>query len=169
MRRLLLLDDEINVLHALQRTLRQCRFARALRIEFFTDPEQALVRAGEIDFDVVISDFQMPGMNGVEFLQCLRQLQPDAVRLVLTASTDFETVKQAINVAQIFRYIPKPWASEELQEAVRLALAQRDESDRVGLQTGSLTAQQLDERRLEAAEPGITKVNWGPDGSVLLD
>ena len=169
MRRLLLLDDEANVLHALQRALHQCQLATDLRIEIFTDPAQALVRAVEVEFDVVISDFQMPQMDGIEFLRRFRQMQPDAVRLILSASTDFDTVKRAINEVEILRFIPKPWQLSDLQEVILLALARRENTDSVKLKLGELTPQQLAERQLEAEEPGITKVNWDTDGSVRLD
>ena len=169
MRRLLLVDDDVNVLHALQRSLRQCAFAREVRTELFSDPLQALARAAEVDFDVAISDYQMPQMDGITFLQQLRILQPDAVRLVLSASTEFDIVKRAINEAEVFRYIPKPWHLSDLQEIIPLALARRDQHDATRMQGGDLTPQQLAARRLEAEEGGITKVNWGPDGSVHLD
>lgn len=169
MRRLMLVDDDKNVLHALQRSIRQCSFAAELRIELFTDPLLALERSRTVEFEVAISDFQMPQLDGIHFLQRLRVLQPDVVRLILSASTEFETVKRAINEAEVFRYIPKPWDLADLQEIIPLALARRDELDATRLQTGELTLQQLALRRLEAAESGITQVNWGPDGSVNLD
>ena len=168
MKRLMLVDDEPNVLHALQRMLRQCVFAQPLRIETFTDPLLALARAQEVEFDVAVSDYQMPGMNGVTFLQHLRLLQPHAVRLVLSASTEFDTVMRAVNDAEVFRYIPKPWQLSDLQETLVLALARRVENDQTQLQLGQMTQRELEERQLEADEPGITKVNWGPDGSVML-
>ena len=152
MRRLLLVDDDVNVLHALQRSLRQCAFAAELRAELFNDPLQALLRAAEVDFDVAISDYQMPQMDGVTFLKKLRVLQPDVVRLVLSASTEFEIVKRAINEAEVFRYIPKPWQLSDLQEIIPLALARRDQLDASRLQLGELTPQQLAARRLEAEE-----------------
>ena len=58
MRRILLIDDEINVLHALQRALRGCLPVDQLQIEIFTDPEQALLRCGETDFDVAVADYR---------------------------------------------------------------------------------------------------------------
>ena len=169
MRRMLMIDDEINVLHALQRSLRQCGFADQLRIELFTDTGDALARAAEVEFDIVLSDFHMPGMNGIAFLQSFRQLQPEAIRLVLSASTQFDTVMRALNEAEIFRYLAKPWQQADLQAVIGQALARRDEADRIGVQAGRMTTQEIAARRLEADEPGITKVNWGPDGSVMLD
>jgi two-component system probable response regulator PhcQ len=176
MRRCLLLDDEINVLHALKRALRSCFSERALCVEMFTEPEQALLRSGEVTFDVVISDYRMPQMNGVEFLTMVKGLQPEAVRLILSASTEFETVMSAINRAEVFRYIPKPWQIEDIKKTLELALERHDQlvadlrlADELRAQRGQLTPQELEARRLEAEEPGITKVNWGPDGSVRLE
>src|SRR5882724_6652487 len=122
MRRLLLVDDEINVLRALQRALHRHFRGEEMRVEICEDPVQALVRAGEVAFDLVISDYRMPPMSGVEFLKAIRNLQPDAVRLMLSASTDFDAVFNAINDAEVFRYITKPWQDSDLEEVIRLAL-----------------------------------------------
>ncbi len=176
MKRFLLVDDEINVLHALQRTIKQNIREPELRIEILTDPEQAVLRCAEVSFDLVISDFRMPKMNGIEFLKQVKALQPDAVRLMLSASSEFETVVNAVNEAEVFRYIAKPWQVEEIEESIRLALARREEilgdrklADEVRVQRGELTPQDREAKRLEEEEPGITKVNWGPDGSVHLE
>lgn len=175
MRRILLLDDEINVLHALHRISRQIFSRSDVRIEIFVDPEEALLRVGEVSFDLIVSDYWMPGINGIEFLKIVKSIQPDAVRLILSASTEFETVFEAINQAEAFRYISKPWTSEELEEVFLLALAYRDKSlderrlaDEMRVRQGTLEPQEHEARRLEEQEPGITKVNWAPDGSIRL-
>lgn len=176
MRRLLLLDDEINVLQALQRTLRQCFPGADLQIETFTDPELALLRSGEAEFDIIVSDYRMPSMNGVDFLKTVKGIQPDAVRLALSASTEFETVMQAINQAEVFRYVAKPWQTDDLKKTVEAAFLRRDQileerrlAEELRAKLGALSPQELEIRRLEAEEPGITKVKWGEDGSVQLD
>lgn len=176
MRRLLLVDDEVHVLQALHRALRQSFTGQNLHIETFTDPEQALLRSGEATFDVVVSDYRMPGINGIDFLKMIKQTQPDAVRLVLSASTEFETVMQALNQAEVFRYIPKPWQGDELTATLAAAFARYDQAvedrrlaDLLRPEQGELTPQELEARRLEAEEPGITKVNWGEDGSVRIE
>lgn len=177
MKRLLLVDDEINVLHALQRALRQCLASvEDLRIEVFTEPEQALLRSGEVAFDVIVSDYRMPGMNGAEFLATIKGIQPDAVRLVLSASTEFEAVMNTVNKGEVFRYIAKPWQADDLKATFELAFARREQTledrrlaDELRARRGELTPQEIEAKRLEAEEPGITKVNWGTDGSVHLD
>lgn len=176
MRHILVVDDEINVLHALQRTLRQAVFDEELRVEVFTDPRMALARGREIAFDVVLSDYRMPEMNGVEFLNAFKEIQPDAVRLTLSASTEFDTLMQVINQAEVFRFIAKPWQAADLIETIQLALMRHDETmenlrlfNELRAQFGEITAQEIEAKRLEAEEPGITRVKWGDDGSVHLD
>lgn len=165
MRHFLLVDDEVHILHALQRMVRHIFRGQELRIEIHTEPGEALARIRETMFDVVVSDYRMPGMNGVDFLEMVKAAQPDAVRLLLTASTEFDTAMNAVNRAEVFRYLAKPWHLEQLKAVLEQACERRD---LLRLERGELTPQELEERRLEALEPGITKVNWGPDGSVLL-
>lgn len=175
MRRILLVDDEVNVLNALVRAMRQHLQIEDLRIETFCDPFDALTRCGEVSFDIVISDFRMPQMTGVEFLHAIKEAAPTTVRMILSASTEFETVTSAINDAQVFRYISKPWLIGDLQEGIRMALLHRDKlladagrSDRLKVATGELTPEQRQVEELEREEPGLTKVKWGPNGEILL-
>lgn len=177
MKRIVLVDDEINLLQALRRTLqRGLGDGEHYVIELFSDPCEALKRAAEVSFDLVLSDYRMPQMNGVRFLKALRELQPDCMRLILSASTDFGALMSAVNEAEVMRYLVKPWSDEELVATVQEALTRHDETredrrlaDEMRLQQGEVSAEEFERRRLEAEEPGITRVNWGPDGSVLLD
>jgi len=175
MRRILLVDDEVNVLHALVREIRQHLQLDDLRIETYTDPFDALTRCGQCTFDVVISDYRMPQMTGVEFLHAVMQVAPDTVRMMLSASTEFSTVAGAINEAQVFRFIPKPWQVVDLQENIRLALAQRDllrserrMADQQRVLNGTMTVEQRDARLLEDEEPGLTKVARDRNGDIVL-
>jgi two-component system probable response regulator PhcQ len=176
MKRMLVVDDETNVLNALRRALLRAFAGDDLHIEIFDDPRLALERVGNQIFDLVMSDFRMPPMDGVTFLKGVRQLQPDAVRLILSASTDFDALMTAINEAEIFRYLTKPWDDAELVATVRLGLARREQlledrrlADESRFFQGDMSVEEIELQRLEADEPGITKVKWGPDGSVLLE
>ncbi|HEY8097137.1 MAG TPA: response regulator [Methylobacter sp.] len=172
----MLVDDEINVLHALRRNLRSVPGEEEMKLEIYTDPQQALTRAQEIAFDIVISDYRMPKMNGVEFLQTFKTIQAETVRLMLSASTEFGTLVNVINQAEVFRFIAKPWQTFELKETIQLAFARRDQLmedlrlfNALRAQCGEMTPQEFEAKRLEQDEPGITKVKWGADGSVQLD
>ena len=172
--RLLLLDDEPHVVAALQRLLRQ-HFGRSLAIDTQVDPVQALALAELRHWDAVLSDYRMPQLDGLEFLRRLSTLQPHAVRLVLSASCDLETVMRAVNDVGVFRYLVKPWQTEALiehvQAALRHARVQSEEralANAMRVQRGELGAQEAERRRLEEIEPGITHVEWGPQGEVIM-
>jgi DNA-binding NtrC family response regulator len=134
MHRILLVDDDSSVIHALERLLVRSVAADKLSVETYTDPLQALARAQEAVFDVVISDYRMPTLDGVSFLKRWRALQPDSVRLILSANTDFETLLQAINEAGIWRFLPKPWDNRNFVDSVLAAcdeFMQHDEERRL--------------------------------------
>lgn len=174
MQTILMLDDEPNVVAALRRTLRGPLAARA-RIECFTDPHAALARIDEQAFDLVMSDFRMPLMDGVQFLRFVRELQPQSVRMVVSASTDMNAVMGAVNDVGVFRYVVKPWTTDLLIEDVHAALAlSHSQREQQRLAEAMRAHQRLhdaageEQRRLEALEPGITQVAWGPQGEVLM-
>jgi len=125
MARILLVDDELNVLRALKRSLARVLPPDDTMIEMFTDSHAALRRCAQVPFDVVISDYRMPELNGLELLARVKTLQPDAVRLMLSATSDFAVLLEAVNTVRITRYMQKPWNDDELHDVVRQALATR--------------------------------------------
>lgn len=179
MHRIMLVDDEPNILKALRRTLGTSvtdgHDVFEIQIELFDQPQAALERAQDAKFDLVMSDYRMPGMDGVTFLKSFYTLQPNAVRLILSGYADLGAVIGAINEAQIYRFITKPWQDYEVAATLTQALAFQNLqlenqrlADLVRVQQGTLSRQELELRRLEEETPGITQVNWGPDGSILL-
>jgi len=172
MRRILILDDEPSVLNALRRTLRAAFPQGDVVIEAFDEPEAAVLRAGEQDFDVVISDYRMPGLNGADVLQLVKGLQPDAVRIVVSATTEMVDIVNAVNRAEVFRYLAKPWQQEELVATVQDAFARRDALVRAkpGKPAAPPAADGRDAvlRQLEQDEPGITRVDWDEHGNIRL-
>ena len=174
MSRILLLDDEPNVVFALQRLLRRSLPA-SIKVEGFDNPLKALARTDVVSFDVIVSDFRMPQMNGVQFLGKVRDKQPQAIRMILSATTEVETIMTAINDVEVFRYLTKPWREDELVSCVQLALERAQKNlqelkavDEMGVRQNALSAQEAERRRLEEQEPGITHVEWGPNGEVLM-
>lgn len=171
---MLIVDDELSVLTALQRSLR-LRYGRRLAVETQLDAGHALKRVEVQDFDVVISDLRMPAMDGLTFLSGVARLRPHSVRMVLTGSADFETAQRAINDTGVFRYLCKPWDDEEMTTHIDAALAharllreQRSHAQAWQDQVNAISPQELERRRLEEMEPGITQVEWGAHGEVLM-
>ncbi|HEY4081893.1 MAG TPA: response regulator [Burkholderiaceae bacterium] len=177
--RILLVDDEPQVLSALQRLLRhglRDAAGSAYQVETFTSACAALERAADASFALAISDYRMPDKDGIGFLRELRQLQPDCGRIILSGYADLNALVTAINEIGISRFISKPWTDFELLSAIQqalslraLALENQRLADEVRVQRGLLSAQDAELRRLERIEPGITRVQWGEDGSFILE
>ena len=179
MPRLMLVDDEPNILSSLRRCINAIpaeAFGGKAVVETFMAPAQALARAQEVAFDLVISDYRMPDMDGVNFLSRLIEIQPNISRLILSGYADLHALIGAINRVQIFRFIAKPWNDHELETAIAQALAHRQLimenqrlADLVRVQEGRLTRQEVELKRLEELHPGLTKIKRGADGSIDLD
>ena len=181
MSRILIVDDDESILKSLRRllSLTPCTagdITFKLSIDLFSSPEDALEKARHTAYDLVLSDYRMPVMNGVQFLKAIREIQPDAARLILSGYADLNGLISAINEAGISRFISKPWNDYELLSAIGQVLALRELTlenqrlaDQARLAMGTISAEEVERKRLEAVEPGITHVTWGPDGSVLLD
>ncbi len=122
MLRILLVDDEPNILSALRRCLAGIDVSQldgeALQFETFTTPEAAIERSEEQDFNLVISDYRMPSMNGVEFLSRMMQIQPAAPRVIISGFADRDAIIAAVNEVHLTRFIEKPWKDEELRQTV---------------------------------------------------
>lgn len=168
--KILIVDDEPNVLKALTRLLKDYNPISA------GSGEEALELAQHQDFDLVISDYRMPGINGIDFLILFKRMQPDAIRIVLTGFADLEGAQHAINEAQVFRFINKPWSNLEIVNVVenglahkRMLMENRALADQVRAQQKLLDEKDALIKALEAEEPGITQVNWAEDGSIILD
>jgi response regulator RpfG family c-di-GMP phosphodiesterase len=139
---LLLVDDEPSILSALRRLFRQQGY-RTLTAE---GGEAGLELARNESIDLVISDMRMPGMDGAQFLQRMRQHKPDTVRILLTGYADISSTIAAINGGQIHRYIAKPWDDNDIVVVVREALTRRSLELR-NLELTNLTVRQNDELR----------------------
>jgi two-component system probable response regulator PhcQ len=131
MSRIMIVDDEEGILNALRRLLVRapCRYGRLvyeLKVETFASPDAALERARQESFDMVLSDYHMPSMNGVEFLARIEQIQPDAARMILTGCDDIDLINNTMLGANIFGVLPKPWNDSLLMSMIAQALNHRD-------------------------------------------
>jgi response regulator RpfG family c-di-GMP phosphodiesterase len=115
--RVLVVDDEPSILHVLQRTLENAGY----QVTACTDPVQALAHLKERSYQVLSADYMMPGMTGAQFLAQARVIQPETLRILLTAANDFSAAVAAINDGQIFRILSKPWSRAELLGCIRQA------------------------------------------------
>lgn len=169
--RIQLVDDEPNILSSLRRLLKP----QGWQVDTFNRVEDALGGLLEHEYAVIVSDYQMPTADGVTYLQFAKQKQPHAIRLVLSAYGDRESMIKAINQAEVYRYLSKPWDDYEVVAAIKSAIdlyqlqkenqRLREEND---AQRAMIKAREEELLRLESDNPGITRVRRDADGSVLL-
>jgi two-component system, NtrC family, response regulator HupR/HoxA len=113
---ILIVDDEPRVLDALEAIL-----AAEFRVVRAGGGEAALEVLARDRVAVVVTDYRMPGMTGVELLRRSQEHAPDTVRIILTAYTDVDSLMEAINTGRIYHFVPKPWEPNELLVIVRRA------------------------------------------------
>ncbi|HUV51097.1 MAG TPA: HD domain-containing phosphohydrolase [Anaerolineae bacterium] len=113
-RSLLIVDDEPNTISSLKRQLRHESYS----IYSANSGEEGLRILKENDVGVVLSDLKMPEMDGITFLENVKQIKPDVVRVLLTAHGTLENAMDGINRSQVFGYLTKPWSFEALNGTV---------------------------------------------------
>jgi len=118
---ILCVDDEPSILSALRRLFR----ARGLQVKVAEGGAAGLALLESETVDLVISDMRMPEMDGVAFLEQVRQRWPDTMRLLLTGYADINSIMGAINRGEIYRYIAKPWDDNDIVLIVQGALRHR--------------------------------------------
>jgi response regulator RpfG family c-di-GMP phosphodiesterase len=137
---LLCVDDEPNILSSLRRLFRPAGY----RVLLAESGAQGLEVLEKEAVDLVISDMRMPEMNGAQFLAQVRARWPDTMRLLLTGYSDIQSIQDAINCGEIYRYITKPWEDGDILLVVRHALERRGlEQEKLRLET--LTLRQNEE------------------------
>ena len=119
---LLIVDDEEMVLTSLRAFL-------TLETEYelltFSSTAQAIEAARERSIDLVVSDYLMPGMTGIDFLLEIKKLHPYATRILLTGYADKENAIKAINEVGLYQYVEKPWDNSELKLIIQNGLERR--------------------------------------------
>ncbi|GFO54487.1 two-component system response regulator [Geomonas sp. Red276] len=118
MAEILFVDDDNLIL----RFSRDLFLSKGVSILTATNAEEALEFFIDHEIAVVVSDNQMPGMTGLEFLSHVKSISPDTVKVLISAFVDLPTALAAINGSEVFRYLIKPWKNEEILEVVKEGL-----------------------------------------------
>jgi CheY-like chemotaxis protein len=118
--KILLVDDESNMLDSIKR-----EFGGEFQIETANSGQEGLVKLSTMGpFAVVISDFRMPRMDGIKFLERVMVDAPDTVRMMLTGNADLQAAVDAVNQGHIFRFLTKPCPPELLKRSIDDGLRQ---------------------------------------------
>jgi response regulator RpfG family c-di-GMP phosphodiesterase len=116
--KILVIDDEQNIINALRRVLRK----EGYQIIFANSAEEGLTILNREKISLVLSDQKLPGIQGTELLKMVKEKYPDTVRMLLTGCVDISIAQEAINKGQIFKFIIKPWDNEDLRATIKLGI-----------------------------------------------
>jgi len=157
-------DDDADVARVVARSLKR----EHLQLMSTTEPQEALEWIVDNEVAVLVSDYEMPVMNGIELASRVRELSPTTVRVLLTGHLDIETALASINEGEIYRFIPKPLHVDALVSVVHQAIAYHHELAAVATARHRAIERARAEAKLEAKFPTITTPARAHDGAYLL-
>jgi len=114
-RTLLIVDSEALLVAAVKRALR----SEGYRIVTADSGEAALDVLARTPVQVILCEHRLPGMSGPQFLAKATRLYPDTMRLILSGYTELESVLDAVNRGEIYRFLTKPWDDVQLRQNIR--------------------------------------------------
>ncbi len=181
---ILLVDDEANVLKSLKRLFIDTDY----RVLTASSGQEGLDICARESVALVISDYRMPEMTGVQFLAEVKKLYPNTIRIILSGYADVVAIVEAINDGQVYKFLSKPWNDQDILTTVRRSLEHyslQEENSALLLElqianrelkkhTGSLE-QKVDERSRDlvlknrALETAQRLLNLLPAGVIGID
>ncbi len=115
-------DDEANILKTIIRSMRSANF----KVLTTTEPTEALKFCLLESVQIIVSDFRMPGINGVELLTSAKQLKPDLHRIILSGLADENLIDEALKNEVVHQYLVKPIKMTELQTLLETILSAKN-------------------------------------------
>jgi DNA-binding NtrC family response regulator len=161
----LLVDDEPQVTEALKRALRREPFEFLTATSALAGEEVLKLR----QIDVVISDEQMPGVSGSEFLSRVRKLYPHTIRMILSGQATLQAAVRAINEGEVYRFFLKPCNPTDLTFTIRQALMHKrlEEQSRRLLREYQKQAAML--AKLDNPGSDLLRVDTDAQGAIVID
>ncbi|MBU0675132.1 MAG: response regulator [Proteobacteria bacterium] len=157
---IIIVDDEPAVLSSLKRALIEAEY----QVATFPNGEQALASLAENPTAVIVSDFMMPGMSGIEVLDRAREISPDTIRVLITGALDLDVALEAISRGEVYRIIRKPWNDLELKVTITQCLEQYH----LIQENHHLQQQLIDQARIEMVKALVVTLNHEINNSLVF-
>jgi DNA-binding NtrC family response regulator len=162
---ILFVDDEPEVTEALKRALRREPY------EFITATSAAAGQKilGERHVDVVVSDEQMPGMSGSEFLSWVRTHHPHAIRMILSGQATLQAAVRAINEGEVYRFFLKPCNPTDLMFTIQQAVTHKRLEEQSRRLLREFQRQQAVLAKLRNPGSELLHLETDAQGAILID
>ncbi len=157
-------DDDPEVAQVVARTLRR----EHLQPMSTTEPEEALEWILDNEVAVLVSDYHMPCMNGIELAARVQKLRPTTVRILMTGQVTADTAVNGINQGGVFRFVAKPFDLAALAHTVREGVAHHHELAAVASERAHVVRRSMIVGELEAKYPTLTTPVRGLDGAYVV-
>jgi DNA-binding NtrC family response regulator len=164
-RKVLIIDDDQDALDCLDSLLSE----EGYEVAKAHGSHEALEIIETYSPEIVLSDYMMPGMCGVELLHKIKEQLPRVVPILLTGHGDLKISIGSINQGEIYRFLLKPWHTDELKMTIRTAFHYHDvllENERL---SNAVKRQSSLLEDIEKKYPGITSIQTEEDGTILLE
>ncbi|MBU0482597.1 MAG: response regulator [Proteobacteria bacterium] len=155
-----IVDDEPHVLSSLKRFF----MGEGYSVETFTDGNLALENLAESKVAVVVTDYMMPGISGIEVLQKAREIAPDTVRVMITGALDLELALKAISSGEVYRIVGKPWNDLELKTTISQCVEQYN----LIQENYRLQEKLLDQAKIEMVKALVVTLNHEINNSLVF-
>jgi PAS domain S-box-containing protein len=123
--RVLVIDDDVSLLQYLEKVLRDTGYI----VSTAQSGHQGIMLAQDFFPDIILTDYSMPGMDGVQTIQSIRPITPDAVSILMTAYPDVGVITEALRQL-VFDFLRKPFTADDLEQSLRRAIAFRESRER---------------------------------------
>lgn len=155
----LILDDEIGIVNALKRLIKTSGY----RTVGVCSPHEALNLMADHPADIVISDYRMSEMHGLDFLHHVKKLYPQTIRVLISGQADIEVLSEAISKSCVDKFISKPWNNGKLVAFIQQAIDKinvKRKARQVPNGSVHLASQEQDQRLNAIASDPISNLGW---------
>jgi DNA-binding NtrC family response regulator len=163
--RILLVDDEIQVLKSLERTFR----LETYEIYTASDAQGALEILDQAEIDLIIADQKMPGLSGIELLKRVKARYPWILRMILTGYPETSIAREAYREAGTYRVLAKPWDPDHLRKLVRYAQRYVELQATRDVLKDSLQRSEVEMKSLMDDCPELDQVHRDDDGNIIFE